>query len=200
MASEGGNKSFTRRDRLLLLINSKVKSQRLLLLRYTIFSPLDGQPRVDHDRASGEGVQPQEYTIIKMELIAPFPEKFKVLEGKKVFLVIATLTAETMYGQTNAWVLPDGKYGAFEINDSEVLVLAHRATLNLAYQNCSRIPEKPSCLLELTGRDLIGLPLKSPLSFSEVIYVLPMLSILMDKGTGVVTSVPSDWLRLYFGK
>ncbi|RZB60294.1 Leucine--tRNA ligase, cytoplasmic [Glycine soja] len=200
MASEGGNKSFTRRDRLLLLINSKVKSQRLLLLRYTIFSPLDGQPRVDHDRASGEGVQPQEYTIIKMELIAPFPEKFKVLEGKKVFLVTATLTAETMYGQTNAWVLPDGKYGAFEINDSEVLVLAHRATLNLAYQNCSRIPEKPSCLLELTGRDLIGLPLKSPLSFSEVIYVLPMLSILMDKGTGVVTSVPSDWLRLYFGK
>ena len=105
-----------------------------------------------------------------------------------------------MYGQTNAWVLPDGKYGAFEINDSEVFVLAHRAALNLAYQNRSRVPEKPSCLLELTGRDLIGLPLKSPLSFNEVIYALPMLSILMDKGTGVVTSVPSDWLRLYFGK
>nr|GEW03989.1 hypothetical protein [Tanacetum cinerariifolium] len=26
---------------------------------------------------------------------------------------------ETMYGQTNAWVLPDGKYGAFKINEWE---------------------------------------------------------------------------------
>nr|KYP67153.1 Leucyl-tRNA synthetase, cytoplasmic [Cajanus cajan] len=110
-------------------------------VRYTVFSPLDGQPCADHDRASGEGVQPQEYTIIKMD---------------------------------------------------EVFVVAHRAALNLAYQNHSRVPEKPSCLLELTGRDLIGLPLKSPLSVNEVIYALPMLSILMDKGTGVVTSVPSD--------
>lgn len=26
--------------------------------RYTIYSPLDGQPCADHDRATGEGVQP----------------------------------------------------------------------------------------------------------------------------------------------
>jgi len=161
-------------------------------VRYTVFSPLDGQPCADHDRASGEGVQPQEYTIIKMEVVSPFPEKFKVLEGKKVFLAAATLRPETMYGQTNAWVLPDGKYGAFEINETEVFVVARRAALNLAYQNHSRVPQKPTCLLELTGQDLIGLPVKSPLSLNEIIYVLPMLSILMDKGTGVVTSVPSD--------
>ncbi|MED6176283.1 hypothetical protein PIB30_086621 [Stylosanthes scabra] len=161
-------------------------------VRYTIFSPLDGQPCADHDRASGEGVQPQEYTIIKMEVLKPFPPKFEVLEGKKVFLAAATLRPETMYGQTNAWVLPDGKYGAYEVNESEVFVMSYRAALNLAYQNHSKVPEKPTCLLELTGHDLIGLPLKSPLSFNEVIYALPMMSILMDKGTGVVTSVPSD--------
>ncbi|XP_058735423.1 leucine--tRNA ligase, cytoplasmic-like [Vicia villosa] len=161
-------------------------------VRYTIFSPLDGQPCGDHDRASGEGAQPQEYTIIKMELVSPFPKKFKVLEGKKVFLAAATLRPETMYGQTNAWVLPDGKYGAFEINETEIFVMTRRAALNLAYQNHSRVPQKPTCLLELTGHDLIGLPLKSPLSFNEIIYALPMLSILMDKGTGLVTSVPSD--------
>ncbi|KAL1316677.1 hypothetical protein HN51_068846 [Arachis hypogaea] len=161
-------------------------------VRYTIFSPLDGQPCADHDRASGEGVLPQEYTIIKMEVLKPFPPKFEVLEGKKVFLAAATLRPETMYGQTNAWVLPDGKYGAYEVNESEVFVMSYRAALNLAYQNRSKVPEKPTCLLELTGRDLIGLPLKSPLSFNEVIYALPMMSILMDKGTGVVTSVPSD--------
>jgi leucyl-tRNA synthetase len=39
---------------------------------------------------------------------------------------------------------------------------------------------------------LIGLPLKSPLAFNETIYALPMLTVLTDKGTGIVTSVPSD--------
>ncbi|XP_034675252.1 leucine--tRNA ligase, cytoplasmic-like [Vitis riparia] len=161
-------------------------------LRYTIYSPLDGQPCADHDRASGEGVLPQEYTLVKMEVIPPFPPKLRALEGRKVFLAAATLRPETMYGQTNAWVLPDGKYGAFEINDTDVFILSERAALNLAYQKLSRVPEKPSCLAELTGYDLIGLPLKSPLAFNEIIYALPMLSILIDKGTGIVTSVPSD--------
>jgi len=36
------------------------------------------------------------------------------------------------------------------------------------------------------------LPLKAPLSLYEKVYSLPMMTIKMDKGTGVVTSVPSD--------
>ncbi|CAN7019763.1 unnamed protein product [Brassica rapa subsp. trilocularis] len=119
--------------------------------RYKIYSPLDGQPCADHDRATGEGVQPQEYTLIKMEVVQPFPLKLGPLEGKKVFLAAATLRPETMYGQTNAWVLPDGKYGAYEISETDVFILTERATLNLAYQNFSKIPQKPSCLVELTG-------------------------------------------------
>jgi leucyl-tRNA synthetase len=161
-------------------------------VRYTIYSPLDGQPCADHDRASGEGVQPQEYTIIKMEVVSPFPPKLGPLEGKKVYLGAATLRPETMYGQTNAWVLPDGEYGAYEINETDVLVMTERAALNLAYQRISKVHEKTSCLLKLTGNDLIGLPLRSPLSVNEIIYALPMLTILTDKGTGIVTSVPSD--------
>ncbi|XP_010264844.1 PREDICTED: leucine--tRNA ligase, cytoplasmic-like isoform X2 [Nelumbo nucifera] len=160
--------------------------------RYTIYSPLDGQPCADHDRASGEGVQPQDYTLIKMEVAPPFPSKLRALEGRRVFLAAATLRPETMYGQTNSWVLPDGKYGAYEINETDVFIVTERAALNLAYQNLSRIPEKPTCLVELSGHDLIGLPLKSPLSINEIIYSLPMLTILTDKGTGIVTSVPSD--------
>ncbi|GAB2293376.1 hypothetical protein Dimus_027575 [Dionaea muscipula] len=161
-------------------------------LRYTIFSPLDGQPCADHDRASGEGVLPQEYTLIKMEVVPPFPEKLMTLQGRRVFLAAATLRPETMFGQTNAWVLPDGKYGAFEIDETDVYILTHRAALNLAYQGFSRVPQKPTCLVELTGQDLIGLPLKSPLTSNKLIYALPMLTILTNKGTGIVTSVPSD--------
>ncbi|KAL5787066.1 hypothetical protein ACOSP7_004015 [Xanthoceras sorbifolium] len=172
----------------------KLKSMGKIIkdVRYTVYSPLDDQPCADHDRASGEGVQPQDYTLIKMEVLPPFPPKFATLEGRKVYLAAATLRPETMYGQTNAWVLPEGKYGAFEINENDVFIITERAALNLAYQNFSRIPKKPTCLVELTGYDLIGLPLKSPLSFNEVIYALPMLTILTDKGTGIVTSVPSD--------
>jgi leucyl-tRNA synthetase len=42
-----------------------------------------------------------------------------VREGK-CFLAAATLRAETMYGQTNFWVLPDGDYGAYQMTDGEV--------------------------------------------------------------------------------
>lgn len=160
--------------------------------RYTIFSPLDGQPCADHDRSSGEGVLPQDYVLIKMEVIPPFTGKLKQLEGRKIFLAAATLRPETMYGQTNCWVLPDGKYGAYEVNETDVFIVTERAALNLAYQNLSRVPEQPTCLVELTGYDLLGLALQSPLSFLKVIYSLPMLTILTDKGTGIVTSVPSD--------
>ncbi|GMH30926.1 hypothetical protein Nepgr_032769 [Nepenthes gracilis] len=161
-------------------------------MRYTIYSPLDGQTCADHDRASGEGIQPQEYTLIKMKVVSPFTEKMRVLEGRRVFLAAATLRPETMFGQTNAWVLPEVKYGAFEINDIDVFILIYRAALNLSYQGFSRVPQKPTCLVGLTGHDLIGLPLMSPLTCNELIYALPMLTILTDKGTGIVTSVPSD--------
>ncbi len=39
---------------------------------------------------------------------------------------------------------------------------------------------------------MMGLPLSAPLSEHKVIYSLPMMTISMKKGTGVVTSVPSD--------
>lgn len=45
--------------------------------RYTIFSPVDNQPCMDHDRSSGEGAGPMEYTLIKMELQTPYPDVLK---------------------------------------------------------------------------------------------------------------------------
>jgi len=47
-------------------------------------------------------------------------------------------------------------------------------------------------LTTLKGEDLIGLPLKSPLTKHEVIYALPMLTVSISKGTGIIVSVPSD--------
>ena len=50
----------------------------------------------------------------------------------------------------------------------------------------------PECLLELTGQDLMGVPLAAPNCPHGRVYVLPLLTILTGKGTGIVTSVPSD--------
>ncbi|GAB5036684.1 leucine--trna cytoplasmic, partial [Nannochloropsis oceanica] len=74
----------------------------------------------DHDRASGEGVGPQEYVLIKLKVLA-FPGILAPLEGRNVFLAPATLRPETMYGQTNCFVLPEGVYGAYEMANQDVL-------------------------------------------------------------------------------
>jgi leucyl-tRNA synthetase len=51
--------------------------------RYTIFSPKDGQACMDHDRASGENVGPQEYTLVKMRVVQdPLPEKLQYVHLK----------------------------------------------------------------------------------------------------------------------
>jgi leucyl-tRNA synthetase len=47
-------------------------------------------------------------------------------------------------------------------------------------------------LAKVTGQELIGKRLKTPLTSYEFVYALPMLTISMNKGTGIVTSVPSD--------
>lgn len=46
--------------------------------------------------------------------------------------------------------------------------------------------------INLKLQELLGQRLKSPLTSYDFIYVLPMLNIKEDKGSGIVTSVPSD--------
>ena len=83
--------------------------------RFTIWSPFDNQPCMDHERSSGEGVGPQEYVGIKIEVPrASQPARLAavVAAEERVFLVAATLRPETMAGQTNVWLGPDMEYVA----------------------------------------------------------------------------------------
>jgi len=41
----------------------------VITCRYAVYSPLDKQPCADHDRASGEGANPQEYVLIKLKAL-----------------------------------------------------------------------------------------------------------------------------------
>ncbi|XP_004518566.1 leucine--tRNA ligase, cytoplasmic [Ceratitis capitata] len=159
--------------------------------RYTIYSPKDGQPCMDHDRSTGEGVGPQEYTLIKMKVLEK-PAKLSAVNAP-IYMVAATLRPETMYGQTNCWLHPDIKYIAWQTSrSSEVWISTRRAARNMSYQGFTAEEGKVVEIAELTGQDLLGTPLAAPMTSHKVIYTLPMLSIKEDKGTGVVTSVPSD--------
>ncbi|EAS06110.2 cytoplasmic leucyl-tRNA synthetase (macronuclear) [Tetrahymena thermophila SB210] len=160
--------------------------------RPSIFSVADNQICADHDRAQeSEGIGPQEYTLIKLKVLE-FHGALKALEGRNVYLAAATLRPETMYGQTNCYILPDGVYGAFEVTNDEVFIVAERAAKNMAYQDLTKEYGKYVKIMDIKGTDLLGIPLKAPLSTYEKVYALPMLTISMEKGTGVVTSVPSD--------
>ena len=64
--------------------------------RPSIYSEADGQPCMDHDRDKGEGVGNQEYTAIKIEVLAPLPAVLAPLAGKKVYCLAGTLRPETM--------------------------------------------------------------------------------------------------------
>ncbi|XP_012407263.1 leucine--tRNA ligase, cytoplasmic [Sarcophilus harrisii] len=180
--------SFVKWQFLTLRERNKIKFGK----RYTIYSPKDGQPCMDHDRQTGEGVGPQEYTLIKMKVIEPYPSKLSGLKGKNIFLVAATLRPETMFGQTNCWVRPDMKYIGFETANGDIFICTQRAARNMSYQGFTKDNGVVPVVKELMGEEIIGAALSAPLTSFKVIYTLPMLTIKEDKGTGVVTSVPSD--------
>nr|XP_057943374.1 leucine--tRNA ligase, cytoplasmic isoform X2 [Doryrhamphus excisus] len=187
--------SFVRWQFVTLKERKKIKFGK----RYTIYSPKDGQPCMDHDRQTGEGVGPQEYTLIKMKIIEPYTAKFKskvfyssAMKGKNIYLVAATLRPETMFGQTNCWVRPDMNYVAFETTGGDVFVCTKRSARNMSFQGFTKENGVVPVVMEILGQDILGCALSAPLTSYKIIYALPMLTIKEDKGTGVVTSVPSD--------
>lgn len=185
----------------------RAKNKILFGKRNNVFSLVDGQVCADHDRSEGEGVGPQEYVLIKLQVLpvedpTRHAKMTKILEDNKdkpVYLVPATLRPETMYGQTNCFVLPTGEYGAYVVDaTNEIFIMSARSARGLSCQTYkdgqgfTNEFGKITCLETFSGDELLGLPLKAPLAKYDKVYTLPLLTISMSKGTGVVTSVPSD--------
>lgn len=62
----------------------------------------------------------------------------------------------------------------------------------MSYQNLTETRGKPDLIATIDGQSLLGHAVSAPLALYEKVYILPLLTIKMNKGTGVVTSVPSD--------
>lgn len=166
--------------------------------RETIYSPKDGQPCMDHDRSEGEGVGPQQYCGLKLEIKELAAEAERIVrpnltDGAKIYLVAATLRPETMYGQTCCFVSSKITYGVFQAQKDVYYILTERAARNMAFQKIFSwdfgVYRKIS---DIVGKALIGSIVNAPLSIHKSVRVLPMETVLATKGTGIVTSVPSD--------
>ncbi|CAB4252885.1 similar to Saccharomyces cerevisiae YPL160W CDC60 Cytosolic leucyl tRNA synthetase, ligates leucine to the appropriate tRNA [Maudiozyma barnettii] len=166
--------------------------------RYTIYSEKDGQPCMDHDRQSGEGVAPQEYIGIKIEATEFAKDAQVLLDGcaaidksKKLYFIAATLRPETMYGQTCCFVSPTIEYGIFDNGDS-YYITTKRAFKNMSFQKLTPTRGSYEPILTIPGKAFIGSKIDAPLSVYKDLRILPMETVIATKGTGVVTCVPSN--------
>ncbi len=146
-----------------------------------VWCPKDQSPTGDHDRQSGEGVTPEEYTLIKYKL------------NENTYLPAATFRPETIYGITNIWINPEANYVEADI-DGENWIVSQQAAEKLKDQE-----KKVQVKRFFKGRELIGKTFENPITKGKF-PILPGWFVDPEVATGVVYSVPAhapfDWLAL----
>ena len=146
-----------------------------------VWCPKDQSPTGDHDRQIGEGVNPEEYTLIKYKL------------DENTYLPAATFRPETIYGITNIWINPDATYVEAIVN-GENWIISQEAAEKLKEQE-KKVQVKRTFL----GKELIGKVFENPITKCKF-PILPGWFVDPKTATGVVYSVPAhapyDWLAL----
>lgn len=161
----------------------KLKSKDYVVLgeHPVVWCPKDNSPVGDHSRIKGEGETPQEMTLLKFKM------------GDE-YLIAATLRPETVYGQTNLWVDIDLQYVKIQVKD-EIWIVSKEAAEKLKEQR-----EDVEIVGDVWGGQLVGKSVTAP-GIKREIPILPSEFCDPNKGTGIVTSVPSDapddWMGLY---
>jgi leucyl-tRNA synthetase len=145
-----------------------------------VWCPHCQSPTGDADRQEGEGVSPEEYTLIK----------FKI---DNAHLPAATFRPETTYGVTNMWIRPDADYVRARVDNEEWIVSATAA------EKLKEQTRKVKVIEKFKGREIIGKNFVNPIN-GEKLPVLPGWFVNPEHATGVVYSVPAhapyDWLAL----
>ncbi|MDG6914355.1 MAG: leucine--tRNA ligase [Nitrososphaerota archaeon] len=163
--------------------------QRLRELGYVVqgthpvvWCPHDQSPTGDHDRMEGEGVSPEEFDLLRFEVDEPAAKDQPTVMRK--FLVAGTLRPETIFGATNVWVHPHGRYAVADV-DGETWIVSLSAVQRLSEQQ-----RRVKVLNELEGSELLGLTVRAPITGKDL-PVLPGTFVDTELVTGVVYSVPA---------
>lgn len=145
-----------------------------------VWCPHCESPTGDHDRQEGEGVAPEEYTLMKFKY-------------EDAYLPAATFRPETIYGVTNIWLHPDADYVEAEV-DKEKWIISEAAANKLKEQK-----RKIIIIRRFKGGELIGKNVTNPI-VKKQLPILPAWFVDAEHATGVVYSVPAhapaDWLAL----
>jgi leucyl-tRNA synthetase len=146
-----------------------------------VWCPKENAPVGDHARSEGEGETPQEFTLLKFR----FDDSY---------IMAATLRPETVYGQTNMWAGPDIEYVRARVNN-EKWIISRQCAEKLKHQD-----KDVEILEKIKGSELLGKKCTAP-GINREIPILPSHFCDPEKGTGLVTSVPSDapddWMGLH---
>ena len=135
----------------------------------------------EDDIKGGDEIKPEviDFTVIK----------FKMNDS---YLAAATLRPETIFGVTNVWVHPEGRYVEVKV-DGEKWIISKEAAFKL-----SRQERRVEVLREIKGKELVGKICIAPIN--REIPILPGRFVDTDNATGVVYSVPAhapfDWIAL----
>lgn len=131
----------------------------------------------EDDIVGGDIIKPKigEYVLVKFRI------------GEE-YLVAATMRPETIFGVTNLWINPNGKYVKAKINGG-VWIISEQGAEKLGMQN-----RKVEILERFEGKKLVGKKAIAPLIDREVI-ILPGKFVDVMEASGVVYSVPahSPW-------
>jgi len=136
--------------------------------------PNDSNPVSQHDTLGDIEPSFTEYSLIKFKL-----------KNENVFIPVATLRPETVFGVTNLWINPNDEYIRVIVNETENWILSRSAAKKLEFLNYSI-----KIIKTLLGKELIGSLVESPLT-KRSIPILPATFVTLDEGSGIVMSVPA---------
>lgn len=122
---------------------------------------------------------------VKFPLISDLSQKFPVLKGKKIFILIWTTTPWTLPANLAIAFHPEYEYAAFETK-GEVFLTAKRLIPVIAEE--LKFPE-PKVLATFSGKDLEGFKARHPFIDRESVFVLADY-VTLDQGTGCVHTAP----------
>jgi len=139
-----------------------------------LYCKKEGHAVAEDDIADGDTnpVEKQEMVLLK----------FKFEDG---YLVAATLRPETVFGQTNLWVNPDTEYVKADV-DGENWILSREAAEKL-----QSVGRNVKIIGKINGRSLLDKHVLAP-GVNREIPILPSKFAVPERGSGIVTSVPSD--------
>ncbi|MHA2364027.1 MAG: leucine--tRNA ligase [Candidatus Hodarchaeales archaeon] len=142
--------------------------------------PIDGPVAIDTaetDISEGGSAEIQEYTVIKLILQTDS-------ENQTIFIPVATLRPETIFGITCIWVAPKSIYVLIKLSNKEHWIIAEESIPNFDQD------QEITIVKRIKSEEIIGKTVICPLSDQEVPIVSSEI-VIPATGTGIVMSVPA---------